>query len=62
MNEEPSKRGKPVWVRWPAIFALAFIWAVSSALSWALGRGGEGALSIAEWANRHMRNLGVGDE
>jgi len=57
MNAEPTRNGKPAWVRWPATCVLGLVWAVAALLSWSLGGLGKGAHSVAEWAINSIEDL-----
>lgn len=57
MSGEPTKSGKPAWLKWPAIFALGLIWAVSASVSFILGKTGKGANGVALWAAGHIRKI-----
>ena len=57
MNAENTKPEKPAWVKWPAIFALSFLWLLGAATSFLLGGLGKGGNALAAWSLRQIEGL-----
>lgn len=57
MSAANMKPERPAWVKWPAIFALSFLWLCGAAISFLLGGLGKGGNALAAWSLRQMEGL-----
>jgi len=57
MSGSNTNNGRLAWVKWPAIFALSFLWLCGAATSFLLGGLGKGGNALAAWSLRQIEGL-----